>query len=140
MSRAQLWAFAAQHGRRSVRGAAADEPPGGVLKPGAAADLLLLNWDTLDDDPLFEDTDPMDLLLARGRGLHIDEVVAAGRTVVHSGAVVGIDETALKAELLARVRAGLKAAPGWDVWRRQIGDMAEDLGPFYKRSRWAGCC
>ena len=140
MSRAQLWAFAAQHGRRSVRGAAADEPPGGVLKPGAAADLLLLNWDTLDDDPLFEDTDPMDLLLARGRGLHIDHVVAAGCTVVQDGAVVGIDEAALKAELLARVRAGLKSAPGWDVWRRQIGEMAEDLGPFYKSSPWAGCC
>ena len=68
-----------------------------------------------DDDPLFEDTDPMNLLLARGLGLHIDHVAAAGRTVVHNDAVVGIDEAALKAELLARVRAGLQAAPGSDV-------------------------
>ncbi len=140
MGRAALWAFAAQHGRRSVRGAAADALPGGVLAPGAAADLMVLNWDALDDDPLFADTDPLHLLLARGRGLHIDQVVAAGRTVVQGGRVTGIDEPALKAELLARVRAGLAAAPAFDTWRRQLGELAEDLGPFYQRSAWAGCC
>jgi len=140
MGRGALWAFAAQHGRRSVRGAAADALPGGVIAPGAAADVLVLDWDTLDDDPLFDDIDPLHLLLARGRGVHIVQVIAAGRTVVQGGLVTGIDEPACKAELLARVRAGLAAAPGFDAWRRQIGQMAEDLGPFYRRSVWAGCC
>lgn len=60
--------------------------------------------------------------------------------MVQGGRVTGIDEAALKAELLARVRAGLAAAPGFDVWRRQLGELAEDLGPFYRRSAWAGCC
>jgi 5-methylthioadenosine/S-adenosylhomocysteine deaminase len=140
MSRAALWAFAAQHGRRSVRGAAADALPGGMLAPGAAADLMVLDWDALDDDPLFADTDPLHLLLARGRGVHIDQVVAGGRTVVQGGRVTGMDEPAMKAELLARVRAGLGAAPAFDAWRRQLGELAEDLGPFYQRSAWAGCC
>jgi cytosine/adenosine deaminase-related metal-dependent hydrolase len=140
MGLAPLWAFAAQHGRRSVRGGAADALPGGVIAPGAAGDVLVLDWDALDDDPLFADVDPLDLLLARGRGVHVDEVIAAGRRVVQGGQVTGIDEPALKAELLARVRAGLAAAPGFGVWRRQLGDLAEDLGPFYRRSAWVGCC
>ncbi len=139
-TRAQLWAFAAGHGRRSVRGAAADALPGGAVTAGAPADLMLLNWDTLDDDPLFDDTDPLDLLLARGLGAHINQVVAAGRTVVKDGRVLGVDESALKQELHNRVRAALAAAPGFNTWRQQIGEMAEDLGPFYQRSAWAGCC
>lgn len=139
-SRAQLWAFAAQNGRRSVRGASADAELGGLLSVGTAADLLVLDWEALDDDPLFGDIDPLDLILARGRGVHIREVLAAGRRVVHNGAVTGIDEHALKAELLGRTRTALAAAPAFDVWRRQIGEMAEDLGPFYRRRAWAECC
>ena len=140
LGHAALWAFAAQHGRRSVRGAAADAVAGGCITPGAAADVMVLDWDTLDDDPLFDDVDPLHLLLARGRGLHIEQVVAAGRSVVQGGVATGIDEPALKAELLARVRAALAAAPGFAVWRQQLGELAEDLGPFYRRSAWAGCC
>jgi cytosine/adenosine deaminase-related metal-dependent hydrolase len=141
LSPAQLWSFAAQNGRRSVRGTAADAADTGVLRPGATADLLVLDWDALDDDPLFDDTDPLDLLLARGRGLHIQDVMAAGRLVVRNGAVVGIDEPALRAELLARTRSALAAAPGFAAWRRQIDEMAEDLGPFYRRPGFAaGCC
>jgi len=140
VSPAQLWAFATQNGRRSVRGAAADATQGGTLQPGMAADLLVLDWDALDDDPLFDDIDPLDLLLARGRGLHIREVMAAGRHVVRDGAVTGIDEPAMKVELLARTRSALADAPATNVWRRQLGEMAEDLGPFYLRSAWTGCC
>jgi len=140
MGRASLWAFAAQHGRRSVRGTVADATLGGAIVPGAQADVLVLDWDRLDDDSLFADADPLHLLLARGRGAHVDQVIAAGRTVVQGGCVTGIDEMALKAQLLARVRAGLAAGPHFGLWRRQLGDLAEDLGPFYRRSVWAGCC
>ena len=54
--------------------------------------------------------------------------------------VDGVDEPALKAELLARTRAALSAAPDGDAWRRRLGELADDLGPFYRRSAWAGCC
>ena len=140
LSPAQLWTFAAQNGRRSVRGTAAETTAVGVLKPGAAADLLVLDWDALDDAPLFDDTDPLDLLLARGCGLHIQDVMAAGRTVVRNGTVTGIDEPALRSELLARTRTALAAAPAFAAWRQQIGEMAEDLGPFYRSQRFVSCC
>lgn len=123
-----------------MRGAAADALPGAVVAPGAAADLLVLDWDALDDDPLFDDVAPLDLLLARAQGLHISDVYAAGRPVVQGGRATGVDEPALKAELLTRVRAALAAAPGFATWRQQISELADDLGPFYRRSGWEQCC
>ncbi|MBC7438088.1 MAG: amidohydrolase family protein [Bdellovibrionales bacterium] len=140
MSRSQLWAFAAQHGRRSVRGPAAEALPCGVIAPGATADMIVMDWDAVDADPLFDDVDPLDLLLARATGLHISQVVASGRTVVDSGRVTGIDESVLKAELLARVRSALSSGSEWATWRRQVSELGEDLGSFYRRSNWAGCC
>jgi cytosine/adenosine deaminase-related metal-dependent hydrolase len=140
MTRAQLWAFAAINGRRSVLGAAADDG-GGVLQLGAAADLLVLDAEALDDDvELLPDVDPLDLLLARAHGGHIDEVIAGGRVVVQQGRVLGIDEAAFVAELNAQVRQRLRAEPEWADWRGTVQALAEVLGPFYRRGIGPGCC
>ncbi len=74
MDRAQLWTFAAQNGRSSVLGAAHRASSGGRIDVGAPADMVLLNWDALDDDNLLP-VDPLDLLLARASGMHIDQVI-----------------------------------------------------------------
>jgi N-acyl-D-aspartate/D-glutamate deacylase len=114
---------------------------GGSIVPGAAADLVLLDWDALDDDAVFAETDPLDLLLARGNGSHIAKVLVGGRVVVDAGRVQGIDEPALRAELLARMRGALAAdAAGALSWRGTVKALAEDLGPFYRRGRMGGCC
>jgi cytosine/adenosine deaminase-related metal-dependent hydrolase len=134
----QLWAFGAGHGPRSVAGAAARGH--GRLAPGEPADLVLLDWDALDDDALFPDTDPLDLLLARGNGTHIARVLAGGRTLVEDGRVLGIDEPALKAELLARTRRALADDPAHAAWRDDVGALADDLAPFYRQGRFGGCC
>ena len=139
MTRAQLWAFAAMNGRRSVLGSGDDG--GGVLQPGAAADLLVLDAEALDDDAeLLPDVDPLDLLLARAHGGHIDEVIAGGRVVVQQGRVLGIDEAAGVAELTAQVRHRLRTEPDWADWRCTVQALAEDLGPFYRRGIGPGCC
>ncbi|CAB3759849.1 amidohydrolase family protein [Paraburkholderia humisilvae] len=139
MDRAQLWAFAAQNGRRSVLGARADTPPGGRLAEGAAADLVLVDWDALDDDGLLN-IDPLDLLLARGSGAHIDEVVIGGRTVVARGRVCSIDEAAVRAELIGQLRTKIAAQPSVQAWHATLQALSEDLGPFYLKSAWFGCC
>ena len=141
MTARQLWAFAAQHGRRTVGGVQAETEgaPGGRLTPGAPADLLLLDWETLDDDALFPGIDPLDLLLARAHGGHIDQLIVGGRTVVRAGQIVTVDEAALRAELLARMRAAIAAQPQVAQWQATVGALAEDLGPFYKRGVF-GCC
>lgn len=124
MTPAQLWGFASR----------------GRIAPGATADIVLLDWDALDDDPLFDDVDPLDLLLARAHGGHIDTVIAGGRTVVEAGRVRGVDEPALKAELQARMRAALASDAGHLSWRGTVQALAEDLAPFYRHGHFGGCC
>ena len=137
MSREQLWAFAARHGPRTVHGAAASSR--GRIAPGEPADLLLLDWDALDHDRVFDDIDPLDLLLARAKGAHIAQVYIGGRRVVDQGRVTGIDEAAMNAELLARTRAALAADGAPAAWLATARALAEDLAPFYREGRF-GCC
>ncbi|MGJ7506482.1 amidohydrolase family protein [Variovorax sp. GT1P44] len=138
MTPSQLWGFASRHGPRSVSGAAASS--NGRIAPGAPADIVLLDWDALDGDALFADTDPLDLLLARGNGTHITDVLVGGRTVVEAGRVTGIDEAALRAELLARTRAALAADATHGGWRATVHALAQDLAPFYRDGRFGTCC
>jgi 5-methylthioadenosine/S-adenosylhomocysteine deaminase len=142
LSRTQLWDFGAVHGRRSVSGPQrTGTGVGGRLAPGDPADLLVLDWDGLDDDALLPGIDPLDLLLARAQARHIEQVVIGGRTVVERGIVTGIDEPALRAELTAQVRDRL-AAQGRAAgrWRNTLDALAQDLGPFYRAGRLGGCC
>jgi cytosine/adenosine deaminase-related metal-dependent hydrolase len=80
---------------------------GGMILPGAPADLLLLDWSVLDDDRLVDDIDALDLLLARATARHIRELIVAGRTVVISGKVTGVDFPAARDEVVAQMRAGM---------------------------------
>jgi cytosine/adenosine deaminase-related metal-dependent hydrolase len=104
MSREQLLRIAFANGRLSVT----NKDDGGSIAAGAPADLLLLDWAALDDDRLREDIDPLDLLFARATSRHIRELIVDGRTVVKDGAVTGVDLPAARAEVLARMRAGMR--------------------------------
>jgi cytosine/adenosine deaminase-related metal-dependent hydrolase len=138
MSRKQLWEFAACNGARSVGGARLSSA--GRIAPGNPADLVLLDWNSLDNDSLFPDVDPLDLLLARANGSHIAKVLVGGRLVVDGGRVQGIDEAAMNAELLARMRRALAADAANASWRETVKALAEDSGPFYRANRLWGCC
>lgn len=91
------------NGRRSVTNT--DE--GGMLAAGAPADILLLDWNTLDADRLLPGLDPLDLLFARSTARHIKELIVAGRSIVRDGRVLGIDHPAMNDDLLARFRHGI---------------------------------
>jgi cytosine/adenosine deaminase-related metal-dependent hydrolase len=101
VARADILAMAFRNGRRSVLNT--DE--GGALAAGQPADILLLDWNAVDDDRLRPDLDPLDLLLARATARHIHELIVAGRPVVRDGRVLGIDYPALRADMLARMRS-----------------------------------
>ena len=103
VSRAAMLTMMLRNGRRSVL----NQDDGGVLAAGEPADILLLDWNALDDERLRSDLDPGDLLFARATSRHIREVIVAGRTVVRDGEVLGIDLPAVRAELLERLRAGM---------------------------------
>lgn len=137
MDRGQLWRFAARHGPRAVTGR--PDELAGTLQPGAPADIVVLDWDRLDDDALLP-VDPLDLLLARGSAAHVADVYVGGRRVVADGRVLGVDEADLRRALIDSLRERIAADPGVHEWQGTVRDMAEDLGPFYRRSAWTGCC
>jgi cytosine/adenosine deaminase-related metal-dependent hydrolase len=83
---------------------------GGLIAQGAPADLLLLDYDALDDDVLRDDLDPADLFFARATARHIHEVIVAGRTVVRDQRLLGIDLPAARREVLSRMKAGAASA------------------------------
>jgi cytosine/adenosine deaminase-related metal-dependent hydrolase len=79
-----------------------------LIEAGAAADMLLLDWASLNNEGLREDINPLDLLFSRATARHIREVIVGGRTVVRDGRVLGVDLPAVRQEVLSRMRSGIK--------------------------------
>lgn len=105
VSRSQVLRMAFETGRRSVTNM--DE--GGAVEPGMPADLLVLDWDALDDDRLRDDIDPIQILFSRATSRHVKELIVAGRTIVVDGKAAGVDYPAAYREVIARMRAGMAA-------------------------------
>jgi cytosine/adenosine deaminase-related metal-dependent hydrolase len=104
VSREKILQIAFANGRKSVT----NLDDYGVIRAGAPADLLLLDWSAIDDDRLRDDIDALDLVLTRATARHIRELVVNGRTVVKEGVVSGVDLPAARAEVLAQMRAGVR--------------------------------
>src|ERR687898_850777 len=67
----------------------------GRLAPGAKADLVILNMQSLRIGPY---RDPIKALVNCGTGDDVETVIVDGRTVVEAGRVAGVDEAALRRE------------------------------------------
>ncbi len=104
VSRAQMLRMAFANGRKSV----SNIDDGGGIVAGAPADLLLLDWAAIDDDGLRDDIDALELVMTRATRRHIRELIVAGRPVTRDGTVLGVDYPAARAEVLMRMRAGMK--------------------------------
>lgn len=129
MMRQQAMHFAFGHGRFAVTG----ESDGGVIAPGAPADLLVLDWDRLTADVIEPDVPALDLLLGRARREHIKDLYVGGRRVVADGSITGVDLAALENELLARLHVARDATA--DI-RAAMPELRAAIrrhydGPFY---------
>jgi cytosine/adenosine deaminase-related metal-dependent hydrolase len=100
VSRADILTMALKNGRRSVL----NTEEGGAIAAGQPADMLLLDWNVVDDDRLRDDLDPLDLLFARITARHVRELIVAGQLVVRDGRVLGVDYPAMRDELMAQLR------------------------------------
>ena len=109
MSASDILTMALKAGRRSVL----NTEEGGAIAAGEPADLLLLDWDAIDDDRLREDIDPKALLLARVTARHIRELIVAGRSVVRDGRVLGVDYPAMRQDLLSQLRSAMTRDPAF---------------------------
>lgn len=109
-------------------------PPGGLLEPGAPADILLLDLAALDRDRLLP-VDPRALLLTRARREHVRGLWVGGRPVIADGRLTGLDPAAAEEALRAAYRAALPATAafrdGWPALRPAIA--------AWYRER-LGCC
>lgn len=96
-------------GRAAILGTA---DGGGQIAPGAPADVLLLDRHRIAWDWIGEGlpTDP-GWLLARATRADVAHLLVAGRPVVRHGRVVGVDEAAIAARLVAQARSARKASP-----------------------------
>jgi cytosine/adenosine deaminase-related metal-dependent hydrolase len=103
VSRAEILAMAFCNGHLAVM----NTQSGGRLEAAAPADILLLDWNAIDDERLRPDLDPVDLLFSRARAGHIRELIVNGRRVVRDGQVTGIDLATMRDELLAQFRSGI---------------------------------
>lgn len=105
VNREQTLRAAVANGRLSVT----NVNDGGTIGVGAPADLLLLDWDAIDDDRLQQGIDALQLVLTRATARHIRELVVGGRIIVKDGVVTGIDATAARAEVIERMRKAMPA-------------------------------
>lgn len=105
-------------------------PGSGRLDAGEPADVLVLDLDRLDRDPVMP-VAPLDLLFARAHAAHIDALYVEGRAVIAEGGLTGVDLERVERDLRSQyrerlpVRAGYIAA--WD-------DIAHVVAGHY------GCC
>jgi cytosine/adenosine deaminase-related metal-dependent hydrolase len=104
ISREQAVQTAVRNGRFAVT----NVKDSGLIEAGAAADMLLLDWASLNNESLREDINPYDLLFSRATARHIREVIIGGRTIVRDGRVLGVDLPAIRREVLSRMRSGMK--------------------------------
>ncbi|MCD2344455.1 amidohydrolase family protein [Ideonella azotifigens] len=101
------------HGRASITGQA---PGDAELKPGAPADILVLDLRHLTRDRLSEDpADLLALVVARATKRDIQHLLVAGRTVVHEAHCRSVSLPALEAALLAEARAARQRHPPDDA-------------------------
>ena len=71
----------------------------GRLEPGRLADMVLLDYEKMCHPFVDPSHDPIDVLLYRGKGTHVDTVMVNGRVVVEGGKVLTLDEADLAGRL-----------------------------------------
>jgi cytosine/adenosine deaminase-related metal-dependent hydrolase len=67
----------------------------GRLRPGALADMALLDYRAMTHPFVDPAQDPIDVLLYRGAGRHVHTVLVDGKVVVRGGRVLTVDEAAI---------------------------------------------
>jgi len=105
--------------------------PGGILVPGAPADILLLDLDALDRDVLMP-VDPQDYLFTRATRGHITQAYSRGRLVLENGTPCGLNDVQITQDLRDAYRDTLpQTAPLAAAWPA----IEAQIAAHYK-----GCC
>jgi len=71
----------------------------GVLAPGRRADVLVIDLRRIEEPYLHPDTNPVDALLYRGRGLDVNSVVVDGRVILRDRRFLHLDKALIHREI-----------------------------------------
>ena len=104
----------------------------GTIEPGKRADLVLIDMERIEEPYLHPDTDIVDALVYRGKGLDVDTVIVDGEVLLRDKKFLKMD----KAEVAARLKESLSR----ELTDREVGAarLSEDILPYVNRwfSEW----
>lgn len=103
----------------------------GRLEPGRFADLVLLDYKAMCHPFVDPSHDPIDALLYRGKGSHVDTVMVNGRVIVEKGRLLTLNEAAIatrlaKAASRPRTEKEKALVHGMDVLREHVVNYYRD--------------
>ncbi len=99
----------------------------GTIEPGKRADMVLIDMERIEEPYLHPDTDIIDALVYRGKGLDVDTVMVDGEILLKDKKFLKVD----KAEVAARLKESLSR--GLTDRERRGARLAEDLLPYVNR-------
>lgn len=71
----------------------------GTIEPGKRADLVLIDLERIEDPYLHPDTDIVDALVYRGKGLDVDTVMVDGEVLLRGGEFLKVDKAEIRGQL-----------------------------------------
>ena len=125
---ARLFEAALRNGARIIDGAG----DYGMIRAGARADLVALDYAAMSADFLVESEDEADVLLTRATAAHVRHLVVDGHDVVRDGRLAGPDLAEMEAELMARARKEAGLPPGQPARDRR---RREAVRRYYAENR-----
>ena len=104
----------------------------GTIEPGKRADLVLIDMERIEEPYLHPDTDIIDALVYRGKGLDVDTVMVDGEVLLQDKKFLKIDKT--------DVTARLKESLARELTEREVNAarLSQDILPYINRwfSEW----
>ncbi len=104
----------------------------GTIEPGKRADLVLIDMERIEEPYLHPDTDIVDALVYRGKGLDVDTVMVDGEVLLKDKKFLKMD----KAEVVARLKESLSR----ELTDREVrgARLSKDILPYVNRwfSEW----
>jgi cytosine/adenosine deaminase-related metal-dependent hydrolase len=120
---------------RNGRFAVTNIDDGGSLEPGAAADMLLLDWAALDEDGLLDVVDPLNMFFSRATARHISALVVGGKTIIRDRRVLGINLIEARQEVLAQMRSGMSKS---GTFASALALLDKSIGHYHRSD--PPCC
>ena len=104
----------------------------GTIQPGNRADLVLIDMERIEEPYLHPDTDIIDALIYRGKGLDVDTVIVDGEVLLEGKKFLNMD----KEEVTARLKESL--ARELTDRETEAARLSRDILPYINRwfSEW----